>query len=320
MPKRYGLLFIVFLMLLTCGGCVAARQGGEPSSGNTPGGMEAAEAYSSGDVGKSLSLYTKLSEADPTNHVYLNNMGVLLLKAGRPDNALKAFESASMRAPDNADYLINIGFAHSKLKNYKEALIFFNRATQLAPRKAKGYYGRGVASLELGESEIALGAFRQAAALDPGDAENLFMKAYAEQKNGLWADAIAAYTTYLTFDTDDRQRANAHSNRALCSFRLNNYRQGMIDLNKAVELDEASAGHYYNRAYGYQMQQQFEKAIDDYTRALSRKVDFPEAYINRGEMYFLLGNMVKGCSDLRRACDMGFCETLKRYEASGKCE
>ncbi|WP_147822598.1 tetratricopeptide repeat protein [Salidesulfovibrio onnuriiensis] len=320
MGKKYVVMLLAMLAFIVCCGCAARKQGRDAAPDLAKADTDAVRAYRSGDVGKSLALFRELVAADPENPVYLNNMGVLLLESGQAKEALEAFESASMRAPGNADYLINIGFAHIRLGSYDEALVFFNRALQVAPARARGYYGKGIASLELEESELAMGCFRQAAALDPSDGESLFMKAYAAQKNGLWQDAAEGYSAYLVLGEASRQQANAYSNRALCLFQLGRFKQGMVDLQKAMELDDSVSVFYYNRALGYERQQQLEAAVDDYTRAISRKPDFPEAYINRGELHFLLGNAAKGCSDLRRACSMGFCEAEERYKAAGKCE
>ncbi len=320
MFKGYGFLLFFVLALPFCCGCVAGKQNRSGALELSASGVEAAAFYTKGDFDKSLALYRELSAADPDNPVYLNNLGVLLLEGGRAEEALKAFEGASIQAPGNADYLINIGFAHVRIGDYDEALVFFNRAIRAAPGKARGHYGKGIASLELNEPEIALGCFRRATVLDPADAESLFMKAYAEQINGLWQDAINDYSAYLVLGENNRQQANAYSNRALCAFKLGRYQSGMSDLSEAMQLDDSVAVFYYNRALGNQMQQHFEAAVDDYTRAISRKTDFPEAYLNRAEMHFLIGDSVKGCSDLRRACAMGFCEAQKRYKAAGKCK
>ncbi len=94
----------------------------------------------------------------------------------------------------------------------------------------------------------------------------------------------------------------------------------MKDFDEAVSLNGESAVIFYNRAQGYQAGLKYEEAVLDYTRAISRRVSFPEAYINRGEMSYLLGKKAKGCHDLQRACELGYCEALEKYQSAGKCE
>lgn len=320
MLERCKFVLLYILVFALCSGCATKKQKPRPTKDVSIAGSEAVNAYRKGHSARSLVLYRELLSVDPDNHVYLNNLGVLLLETGQGEEALKAFENASLRAPGVADYIINIGFARLHLGDIDEALVFFNRANRMAPGYAKAFYGKGVAFLELDEPEIALGAFHKAVALDPEDDEALFMKAYAEQRNGLWLDAISDYSSYLAIGKNNRQRANAYSNRALCAFQLERYDQGMADLRQAMELDDSVAAFYYNRALGHQMQHQYEAAIADYIRAISRNTDFPEAYINRGELNYLIGNVEKGCSDMQRACSLGVCGKMEQYEAAGKCQ
>jgi tetratricopeptide (TPR) repeat protein len=318
--KTYILLALGCLLLFA--GCVAKRPSGsgpaEPKAVD-PISLDAARAYDAGDLQKSLDLYSSLAAADPTNPVYLNNKGVLLLRGGKVKEALDAFESASLQAPTEADYLVNIGLAQVKLGENDDALEFFDRALRIDPRNSQAFYGKGLAYVALDESEIALGLFRQAVAADPTNADALFMQAYAAQLNGLWLDAVKGYTAYLGLGQDPVQKANAYSNRALCYFQTGSFANGMSDLDAAMKINDASPIYYYNRAQGYQMRQKYEQAVDDYTRAISRQSSFPEAYINRGELNYLLEKEEKGCSDLKRACDLGFCGPFEKYESAGKC-
>jgi len=304
-------------------GCAGTKTS-EPVAAELPDlqnvSLEAVRAYESKDAGRSLELYRQLVERDPSNHEFINNMGVVLLENGQNEAAAAAFERASILQPENTDYLVNAGFAQIRLKEYDEAEAFFDRALQFSPRNAVALYGKGVIFLYLDEPEISYNYFRQSVELDPSSAESLFMKAYSAQKNGLWRDAILDYTDFIELSQDEFQLANAYSNRALCFFRLEKFDEGMTDLKEAVLLNDNSASLYYNRGVGYHLQHRYEEAIQDYTRAIARDVGFPEAYINRGELNLLVGNAKKGCSDLNRACRLGYCESAEKYKAAGKCE
>ncbi|MEF2231522.1 MAG: tetratricopeptide repeat protein [Pseudodesulfovibrio sp.] len=315
---KYILLTVAALLLMGC----AARQSGEaPMEVKTTdlASLEAVKAYQEGDRTKGLALYRALVKENPKNPVFQNNLGVLLLESGQAKAALEAFESASLVDPGNANYMVNVGLAQIRLGDNDAAMGFFDRALQLKPGFSRVFYGKGVAFLVLKEPEIALGFFRKASAADPSDQQSLFMKAYASQQNSLWMDAIRDYSAFLGQSDDTMQKANALSNRALCYFQLKDSRKGMADLDQAIKLNDESPIYFYNRAQGYQMRQDYENAVKDYTRAISRKAEFPEAYVNRGELYYLLGKEVKACSDLKRACDLGVCAPLEKYESKGKC-
>ena len=317
---KLNVIALVFLLL--AGGC-ATRSVQSPDKAkavaDTPVSVEAVKAYEAGNKQESLDLYRALVAQEPEHSVYLNNLGVLLLESGQINEALDLFEKASLLVPNNTDYLVNIGSAQLKAGSLEEAMSFFDRVLQLSPGDARAYYGKGIGYMAMKESEIALGLFYRAATLNPDKPEYVFMRAYASQLNSLWEDAIKGYTKYLSLGKV-RQKANALSNRALCRFQVKDFDMGMDDLNRALEINDTSSIFYYNKAQGYQMRHDYEHAVKDYTRAIARKAGFPEAYINRGELNYILGNEVKGCSDLKRACDLGFCGRLEKYESSGKCE
>lgn len=309
---------LVLLLLLGCAGNPKATPAVEVEAVEAQS-VAAARAYEQGNREKGLELYRALLKDTPNDPDYLNNYGVLLLETGQAREALDSFESASLLRPNDAEFFINVGFAHVQLGDYDEAMDFFDRAIQIQPGNDLATYGKGVAYLYLGEPEAALGLFRKANEMSPEDAQYLFMKAYAAQQNSLWIEAINGFTSYISFAADGKQKANAFSNRALCYFQLKDYKKGLADLGQAIRLNDDSPIYYYNRAQGYQMLQDYENAITDYTQAISRKVGFPEAYINRGELNYLLGKEAKGCKDLKRACDLGVCAPLKKYESAGKC-
>ena len=43
------------------------------------------------------------------------------------------------------------------------------------------------------------------------------------------------------------------------------------------------------------------------------------AWVNRGELRFLLDDDANACLDLERACDLGLCERLELYQKGGRC-
>ncbi len=319
--KLNKLICLLVFWVLLAGGCTARKLHSTHVEATKEGmalEAKAVGAYAAGEKEMSYELYQALVSMEPENHVALNNLGVLFLEAGKTDKAIESFESASLLQPDNIVYLANIGSAKVKLGEYDDALTFFDRVVQLSPGNSSGLYGKGVVYYYLDEPEAALGLFRQAVKSDPKNMDALFMTAFMEQKNGLWTDALNDFTKFILESKDVVQKANALSNRALCHFHLEEYTSGMTDIDEAMALND-NAIFYYNRAQGLEMLHEYEAAIKDYTRAISRNVSFPEAYINRGELHHLQGNELKGCRDLKRACDLGFCAPFEKYESVGKC-
>jgi tetratricopeptide (TPR) repeat protein len=69
-------------------------------------------------------------------------------------------------------------------------------------------------------------------------------------------------------------------------------------------LDPDSAVAYNNRAKTFAQLGQFERAIDDFTRAIAIRSAFAEAYLGRADAEERLGRLEDSASDYRRALEL----------------
>ena len=76
---------------------------------------------------------------------------------------------------------------------------------------------------------------------------------------------------------------------------------------------------YNNRGFTYSKLGQYQRAIDDYNKAIRLKPDYVEAYMNRGAVYLKQGNSILGCLDARKACTLENCRTLESAGRIGLC-
>ncbi|MGD0280187.1 MAG: tetratricopeptide repeat protein, partial [Smithella sp.] len=81
----------------------------------------------------------------------------------------------------------------------------------------------------------------------------------------------------------------------------------------------ASFEAYNNRGFIYIKLGQYQKAFDDYSKAILLKPDYADAYSNRAFIGLSHGNNISGCQDARKACELGSCEVLKTAESKGNC-
>ena len=136
--------------------------------------------------------------------------------------------------------------------------------------------------------------------------------AYAAIQN--YDDAIEDLSTFLQ---ENHDCLPALWLRAACQSRINEFQASegtnvvlknanvLADLNHALSLDPQNAYLLYNRATLYAQRQEYGKAIEDYTRALTIDSHMAEAYYNRGICALWLNQTEAGVSDLRKAGEMG---------------
>jgi tetratricopeptide (TPR) repeat protein len=63
----------------------------------------------------------------------------------------------------------------------------------------------------------------------------------------------------------------------------------------------------------------YDKAIQDYDKAIQTGSTDAEVYIGRGSAYLKLNQPEKMCADFKVACDKGECEQRENARKSGIC-
>ena len=89
------------------------------------------------------------------------------------------------------------------------------------------------------------------------------------------------------------------------SFLNNEHDKAIEAYTRAIALNPNYANAYNNRGLAYGNKGQLDRAIEDYNKAIALYPNFADAYGNRGVAYYMKGNMGKAISDLQKACDMG---------------
>jgi tetratricopeptide (TPR) repeat protein len=115
--------------------------------------------------------------------------------------------------------------------------------------------------------------------------------------------------------------ANAYVTRANIYYEKEKYDQAMQDYNKAIEMNPRHGEAHCNRGMLYKSLGKYDRAIQDYNKAIQINPRFANAYNNRGFVYFVkLGDRKKGCSDWKRACELGKCNNYNFAKRNGDCK
>jgi tetratricopeptide (TPR) repeat protein len=114
---------------------------------------------------------------EPDNQTALNNCGATLLKMRRPAEAVACFERALGVAPAYAEAMGNLGNAYIDLRRYREALLCLDRALLLSPHFVAAHFNRGNALQGLNRIDEALAAYGRALEIEPGHVDAHFNRA-----------------------------------------------------------------------------------------------------------------------------------------------
>ena len=76
---------------------------------------------------------------------------------------------------------------------------------------------------------------------------------------------------------------------------------------------------YQNRGVTYNYLLQYQRAIEDFNKAISLKPKNADIYKCRGYVYFKQDKEKLGCADAKRACALGNCKLLEMANGKGVC-
>lgn len=147
-----------------------------------------------------------------------------------------------------------------------------------------------------------------------------------------------AYSTIQNFDNAiddlsiaiqiDSTSSLAYWQRAVCQAKINEFNASegtnidlksanvLGDLSDAIRLAPKNAYLYYNRGNLYAVRNDYQRAIDDYTRAIELDNHLAEAWYNRGLARIHAKNTSDGIADLSKAGELGLYQAysvIKKY-------
>ncbi|MGC2064298.1 MAG: tetratricopeptide repeat protein, partial [Thermodesulfovibrionales bacterium] len=97
----------------------------------------------------------------------------------------------------------------------------------------------------------------------------------------------------------------AYNNRGLAFGKAGLFDKAIDDFTKAIEINPSYSLAYNNLGYTYYLLGQRESALDGYNKAIALDRNYARAYVNRGVLYFNTNNEELAMSDFQKACDLG---------------
>lgn len=171
----------------------------------------AVTAYSAGDYTSALEGFQAAVEKNPQDAESLSNLGQVLVRLGRTEEAVPYFDRAIAMIPDRWAYHFNRARALGLLGRWDEAIAGYRHAQLLFPGDYATAFNLALALHKKGDDEGAVAEYQKAIALAPEDASFRFALALSYERLQKNADASAAYEEYLRLapDAPDAERVRA---------------------------------------------------------------------------------------------------------------
>jgi len=164
---------------------------------------------------EALPLYDRAMAARPDFLEALFNRAGLLLELKRPEEALENYERVVALRPDLFIAWNNRGSALRALQRPEEALASFERAAALNPSHINALTNRAMALWDLRRLQDALAAADQALAVQPRHGEALYTRANILRDLGRMAEALANYEQVLALQPAHPHALNGAAQAAL---------------------------------------------------------------------------------------------------------
>ena len=131
-----------------------------------------------------------------------HNMGNILLNLGQPDLALSEYLEAIRLKPDYDASYMNLGLLSVKQGRFKDAAGYYSKAVELKPEDCVAHYNLGTAYFELGQLADAETQYTKAISLQPAHVPSLYQMGRLSLRLGNRDRAVYNFSEVLRFQPD----------------------------------------------------------------------------------------------------------------------
>ena len=161
-----------------------------------------------GDVAE---LYGQTIAENPDCWLAHANLGVVLARRGRVDEAVACFQQALKIKPDYAEAHNNLGVALADQGRLDEAIQHYRKALEIEPDYAEAHTSLGIALAGRGQSDEAMAHYRKALAINSGDTKAHANLGAILADKGRFDEALVHYQKAIEINPDG---AGTHNNLA----------------------------------------------------------------------------------------------------------
>lgn len=225
-----------------------------------------------------IATYRAAIEKCPEKTEPGNLLGLALIEAGRPREAIDWLESMLAARGDTAEIYNTLAGARHALGDTAGAMAAFQRAVELDPRCARAHNNLGLLLQQNGDPARAELEYRAALSSEPGNADfenNLGTALMALGRND---DAIAVLRSATR---RDRRHAAAWNNLGNALLSVKGFRENFPEADAAythaIELKADFAEAHYHYGTCLQQQGRFEEAYTRFGEAVALRPDYTAA-------------------------------------------
>jgi len=275
-----------------------------------------------------------------------NLEGNELFDEGKYKEALKAFKNARKADANNRFAWFNIGNTYLKLEEFNNAIDPLQHAIELDPNYVDAFYILGLVFFKSNKLENALDSLQRAIEIDSKDTFSLYLIGSVYYQQDLIDNAISFFLKALELDNHyddawgylelcyekkgDTNKQNKAKNRFLQGLRSTdevkdwnakgkehyknkNYEKAIEDFKRAVDVDPNYKTGYYNIASSYDHLKKYDEAIKYFKLAIEIDPSYKDAENQLGLIYFSKEDYVSAIAHFLRVIQIDPNYAVARY-------
>jgi len=235
----------------------------------------------------SITLY-KHTLKHTSNNVHIhNNLGNVLKKRGRTEEAIKHYLQALRLKPDYANAHYNLGIAYADSGMHEEAIDKYKQVIRIDPDNAWAHNNLSNAYGALGMYKEAIEECKKAIRINPDFAVAHYNLGNTYGESGMYKEAIEAYKQVIRINPDF---ADAHSNLGNAYGVLGMHKEAIEAYKQVIRIDPDSAWAYYNLGIAFADSGMYKEAIEECKKAIRIDPDYVKAHYNLCAAYLILND------------------------------
>ena len=262
-------------------------------------GFESAQKFErAGDWVAAEVEWRRLLELSPKDARIWSNLGVVLSKQQRDDDALAAWNQATNLDPKMAGPSFNVGLTLVRKGDYRPAIRPLRRALALEPENQAARRALSLALIGTDQFREATREIAQLLAKSPKDPNLLELAAKNLLRQNRYAEAVTVFARRTVLPDASAAIWAQYGDALDGAFRTP---EALEAYRKAVALDPDSTLFRYALAYTYWKLYQYEEAERELIEVLRRNKEDARAAFTLGDLYLTKGDAQRALPYLRHA-------------------
>jgi tetratricopeptide (TPR) repeat protein len=222
-----------------------------------------------GKITEAEQLYRIVLDADPDSAETHHNLGTLLVRLNRSEEAITHFEKALAIRPDSMESRNNLANVLARLNRLDQSIVEFEKALEVSRRAAEPYlrtcYNIAVTLQALDRHEEAILHYRRAIAIKPDYAEAHHGLGDALTKSKRAEEALAHYERFAAIRPD---LAEAENKVGVTLYALNREVEAISHFTKAIAIKPDYADAHGNLGLALESLGRIEESTRSFEKAI----------------------------------------------------